>query len=111
MAITKTITNSGNLTTTSSNGAITLDQTSGELVIRRGSRRAVVIDSDGFSYYDITSTRRISIGQNDDGQVQIVVYEGDTGIARILVGQDPADGEPIIAVSEAGKDVIEALNG
>lgn len=108
MAITKIVENKGDLTTVSSNGRITLNQTTGELIIRNGSKKAVLIDESGFSYFDNNNIKRISIGPNATGQQQIIVYDA-SGKAIVMVGQDPKDSSPVIAVSEAGYDVIQEL--
>lgn len=108
MTITRIIENKGDLTTVSSNGRITLNQTTGELIIRNGVKRAVLIDENGFSYYDNNDIKRISIGPNTTGQQQIIVYDA-SGKAIVVVGQDPKDSSPVIAVSEQGYDVISEL--
>ncbi len=108
MAITKIIENSGNQTVTSGNGRITIDQATGEILVRNGSKVVTRIDEDGFKYFDSNNIKRISLGQNAEGQQQIVVY-GTDGKAQILVGQDPKDSTPVIAVSESGTDVLTEL--
>lgn len=108
MAITKIIENSGNLTTTSSDGKINIDQSAGTITIRDGVTRVVEIDKDGFKYYDTNGVERIGFGQSSDGKQQIIVYDAN-GIPTILIGQDPKDGSPVIAVSEKGGNVITEL--
>lgn len=111
MAITKIIENSGNQTIASGNGRITIDQATGEILVRDGSKVVARIDGDGFAYFDSNNIKRISLGQNAQGQQQIIVY-GEDGKAQILVGQDPKDSTPVIAVSESGRDVLmELQNG
>lgn len=108
MAINKIIENSGNLTTTSSDGRILIDQSAGTITIRDGVVKTVEINKDGFRYYDQNGTERISFGQNSDGQQQILVYDAN-GTPVVLVGQDPKDGSPVVAVSETGGNVIDEL--
>lgn len=108
MAITKIIENKGDLTTSSNNGKITINQTTGEIAIRKGAHRVVKIDDEGFTYYDQNAVKRISMGQDATGLQQIVVYSAN-GTPLIIVGQDPKDGTPVIAVSESGEDVLESL--
>lgn len=108
--ITKIIENSGNLTTASSNGKVTVDQTTGDIVIRNGTTKIVEINSDGFKYYDEAGVERISMGQDTAGRQQIIVY-GEDGKAQILIGQDPKNDSPVVAVTETGDDVrMELLN-
>lgn len=108
MSIIKIIENKGDLTTSSSNGKITINQTTGEIAIRKGVHKIVKIDDEGFTYFDQNSVERISMGQDSDGLQQIVVYSA-TGIPLILVGQDPKDGTPVIAVSDNGANVLTEL--
>lgn len=108
MAITKIVENKGDLTTASGNGKITLNQTTGEIIVRKGSKKVVQIDDDGFIYYDQNSVRRISMGQDATGLQQIVVYGAD-GTPQIIMGQDPKDGTPVIAVSDNGTNVLKEL--
>lgn len=107
MAITKYIENSGNLTTTSSDGKISIDQSAGTITIRDGLVKTVEIDKDGFNYYDQNGVKRISLGQNTGGQQQILVYDA-SGTPIIVVGQDPKDGSPVVAVSD-GTNVLSDL--
>lgn len=109
MAITKTIENKGDATTTSNTGSVIINQTTGEIAIRKGLQKYVQINDDGFTYYDENNIKRITLGQNEDGLQQIEVY-GSDGKARILIGQDPSDTEPVIAVSKAGYDVNTELS-
>lgn len=108
MSIIKIIENKGDLTTSSSNGKITINQTTGEIAIRKGVHKIVKIDDEGFTYFDQNSVKRISMGQDNAGLQQIVVY-GANGTPLILVGQDPKDGTPVIAVSDGNKDVLTEL--
>lgn len=110
MAITKYIENSGNLTTTSSDGKIQIDQSAGTITIRDGIVKTVEIDKDGFNYYDQNGTKRISAGQNASGQQQIVVYD-EGGVPVALIGQDPKDGSPVIAQSDGSNVFNDLLAG
>lgn len=107
MAITKYIENSGNLTTASSDGKIQIDQSAGTITIRDGIVKTVEIDKDGFKYYDQNGTERIGFGQSNDGKQQIIVYDA-SGTPIIVIGQDPKDGSPVVAVSD-GTNVLTDL--
>lgn len=102
------MTSRGDSVTSSLGGNLTINEANGEIVIRNGSKEVIRIDKEGFKYFDSNSVERISFGQDSDGKQQVVVY-GSDGKAQILVGQDPKDGSPVIAVSEDGKDVIMEL--
>ena len=102
------VTSRGASVTSSLAGNLSINEANGEIVIRQGTKEVVRIDKEGFKYFDGNSIKRISLGQNAQGQQQIVVY-GANGKAQILVGQDPKDGTPVIAVSDSGKDVLEEL--
>lgn len=108
MTITKIIENSGNQVVASNNGKVTINQTTGQILIRNGSNVVTDVSDEGFSYYDNNHVKRISMGQDEAGLQQIIVY-GSDGKAQIVVGQDPADESPVIAVSEEGKDVLQEL--
>lgn len=108
MAITKYIENSGNLTTTSSDGKIQIDQSTGTITIRDGVVKTVEIDKNGFNYYDQNGIKRIGFGKSVDGKQQIIVYDA-SGTPTIVIGQDPKDGSPVIAVSEDGTNVLNQL--
>lgn len=109
MAITKIIDNKGDAATTSNAGSVIINQTTGTISIRSGVHRYVEINEDGFTYYDENNIKRITLGQNASGLQQITVFDS-TGKAQILVGQDPKDGSPVVAVAEDGKDVITELS-
>lgn len=108
MAIVETVTSKGANVTSSLSGGLSINESSGEIVVRNGTTEVVKIDKTGFTYYDTRGTERISMGQNDEGQQQIVVYD-ESGIPQILVGQDPKDGSPVIANSTPGNNVIQDL--
>ncbi len=107
MIITNIVSRGANVTT-SLGGNLSINEANGEIVVRNGLKEVVRIDKQGFKYFDESSKERISMGQDESGLQQIVVYGAD-GKAQIVVGQDPKDGTPVIAVSEAGKDVQEEL--
>lgn len=102
------VTSRGANVTSSLAGNLSINEDNGEIVIRQGSKEVVRIDKEGFKYFDSNNIKRISLGQNAQGQQQIIVY-GEDGKAQILVGQDPKDSTPVIAVSETGTDVLTEL--
>lgn len=108
MAIIETVTSKGANVTSSLSGGLTINESNGEIVVRNGTTEVVRIDKEGFKYYDVHGTQRISMGQNANGEQQIIVYD-ENGIPQILVGQDPKDGSPVIANSTPGNNVIEDL--
>jgi len=108
MAIITNIMSRGAQAISSLSGGLSINEDSGELVIRRDSKIILKLDATGFKYYDANENLRISIGQNNSSQQQIVVYDAD-GTARVLVGQNPSGGSPIIAVSKDGTDVLTEL--
>lgn len=106
--IVKNITSMGANVTSSLSGNLSINQNSGEIVIKNGNNEVVRIDQTGFSYFDEQSIKRISMGQDDQGRQQIIVFGAD-GKAQILIGQDPKDNSPVIAVTETGEDVRTEL--
>lgn len=102
------ITSRGDSVTSSLGGNLSINENSGEIIIRDQTREVTRIDKEGFKYFDGNAVKRISIGQNEQGKQQIVMFGAD-GKAQILAGQDPKDGSPVIAVSEDGKDVLTEL--
>ena len=52
----------------------------------------------------------LSSGKLSTGTYGEVIYDTN-GIPRIYIGQKPQTGEPIIAITKHGKNVIEALGG
>lgn len=96
--------------TGSLSGSLTINEDNGEITVRQGSNDVVRINSDGFKYYDEAGVERISMGQDTAGRQQIIVY-GEDGKAQILIGQDPKNDSPVVAVTETGDDVrMELLN-
>lgn len=67
------------------------------------------VGTNGFEYYDGAGVLRISIGKSATGKMRILYYN-DAGIPTEIMGQDPSDGEPIIAASANGEDVEEILS-
>lgn len=106
--IIENVTSNGANRLSSLGGGLTINENTGELVIRNSSKEVLRLDKDGFKYFDNNNIKRISLGQNAQGQQQIIVY-GEDGKAQILVGQDPKDSTPVIAVSESGTDVLTEL--
>lgn len=106
--IIENVTSRGASVSSSLAGGLSINEASGEIVIRNGTKEVVRIDKEGFRYYDTSGAERISFGQNQNGQQQIVVYSA-TGKAEILVGQNPSTGEPILAIAQPGRDVIKDL--
>lgn len=108
MAIIETVTSNGAKVTSSLSGGLSINEASGEIVVRNGTTEVVRIDKQGFKYYDVHGTERISMGQNENGEQQIIVYD-ENGVPQILMGQDPSDGSPVIANSTPGNNVIDDL--
>lgn len=50
----------------------------------------------------------ITSGKLSNGRYGEVISDS-TNIPRIIIGQKPSNGEPIIAISKTGIDVLEAL--
>ncbi len=93
--------------TSSLAGNLSINEDSGEIVIRNGQTEVLRLNRDGFAYFDPNGTRRISMGQNENGMQQIIVDDAG-GRASILIGQDPVDGSPVLLVGKEGVDVIDA---
>lgn len=106
--IIENLTSMGQNVTSSLSGGLTINEATGEITIRNQSRDVVKIDKTGFRYFDVTGTKRISIGPNEAGQEQIIVFDA-TGKSIAIMGQDPKDGSPVVAVSEDGTDVLTEL--
>lgn len=113
MAIITTIKTKGNASTSTLSGNIVIDEGAGELrVTKRVGDDIVtvnVINETGNHYYDINGIERISTGLDDETGYVRQLLKDPTGKGRILLGQDPADGEQIIAETTAGKDVEQEL--
>ena len=107
MTIVETVTSNGAKVTSSLAGNLSINEANGEIVIRNGQTEVVRIDKNGFRYYDGAGTERIGFGQSSDGKQQIIVYDA-SGTPIILVGQDPKDGSPVVAVSD-GTNVLTDL--
>lgn len=102
------ITTKGNTVTSSLSGSLSINEDTGEIIIRKSGVEVLRLDETGFRYYDSQSVLRISMGQNEQGQEQIIVYGADSK-AQILMGQKPSSGAPILAIAEPGRDVIQDL--
>lgn len=102
------ITSRGAAMTSSLSGSLSINESNGEIIIRDGSSEVLRLDKNGFKYFDDNNITRIAMGKNANGQQQIIIYGAD-GKAQILVGQDPKNGTPVVAVSDSGKDVLTEL--
>lgn len=115
MAIITTIKTKGNASTSTLSGNIVIDEGAGELRITKKVGDDIVpvnvINETGNHYYDLNGVERISTGLDDDTGYMRQLYKDATGKSRIIIGQDPADGDQVIAVSTAGNDVEEELTG
>ena len=109
MTIITNIRSKGATVSSSLSGGLSINESNGEIVIRDGTEEVLRLDKTGFKYYDNNGTTRITIGKNSSGLQQITVFDS-TGKAQILVGQDPKDGSPVVAMVEDGKDVITELS-
>lgn len=70
MAIIKQVQYSGSVRTSTLSGNIELNEASGELIIRNGAHVLTRINSEGFTYSEISGLRRIRIGLNPkDGSI------------------------------------------
>lgn len=70
MAIVKQVQYSGSVRTSTLSGNIELNEASGELIIRNGAHVLTRINSEGFTYSDMTGLRRIRTGLNPkDGSI------------------------------------------
>jgi len=70
MAIIKQVQYSGSVRTSTLSGNIELNEASGELIIRNGAHVLTRINSEGFTYSDISGLRRIRTGLNPrDGSI------------------------------------------
>lgn len=109
MAIIETVTSNGAKVTSSLAGGLSINESSGEIVIRNGQTEVVRIDKNGFKYYDNAGTERIGFGQSNDGKQQIIVYDA-SGTPIIVIGQDPKDGSPVIAVSDDSNVLTDLMS-
>lgn len=115
MAIITTIKTKGNASTSTLSGNIVIDEGAGELRITKKVGDDIVpvnvINETGNHYYDLNGVERISTGLDDDTGYMRQLYKDATGKSRIIIGQDPSDGDQVIAVSTAGNDVEQELTG
>lgn len=107
MTIITNATRNGANVTSSLAGNLTINEASGEIVIRNGKTEVLRLSRDGFKYFDRGGVERITVGQDFSGMQQIIVNDA-AGHASILIGQDPIDGKPILLVGKEGVDVIDA---
>lgn len=64
MAIVKNVSHSGDSITSTNNGNIEINEGTGEINIRSGSHVLTKINSEGFTYSEVSGLRRIRIGLN-----------------------------------------------
>ena len=67
------------------------------------------ISTDGFDYYDTSGNKRINIGASSAGMMRLEMFDAD-GTPRTLIGQNPADGDQVLAVSISGENVETNLS-
>ena len=68
------------------------------------------ISVNGFDYYDANGVTRIKIGASGAGMIRIEMFDTD-GTPRTWIGQSPADGDQVAAVSVQGENVETNLGG
>ena len=68
------------------------------------------ISVNGFDYYDANGITRINIGASGAGMIRIEMFDTD-GTPRTWLGQSPADGDQVAAVSVSGENVETNLGG
>lgn len=68
MAIVKQVQHSGSVRTSTLSGNIELNEATGELIIRNGAHVLTRINSEGFTYSEISGLRRIRIGLNPNDE-------------------------------------------
>ena len=68
------------------------------------------ISVNGFDYYDANGITRINIGASSAGMIRIEMFDTD-GTPRTWLGQSPADGDQVAAVSVSGENVETNLGG
>ena len=86
MAIVKNVEFQGSKVISTNNGDISINQGTGELLIRKNGVVLTRVTSQGFIYSEPNGTR------------------------RILIGSHPKDGHVIKAISDPGIDVIQELS-
>lgn len=113
MAIITTIKTKGNASTSTLSGNIVIDEGAGELRITKRVGDDIVpvnvINETGNHYYDLNGVERISTGLDDATGYIRQLYKDASGKSRIIIGQDPADGEQVIAESVENYDVEDEL--
>lgn len=68
MAIIKQVQHSGSVRTSTLSGNIELNEATGELIIRNGAHVLTRINSEGFTYSEMSGIRRIRTGLNPKDQ-------------------------------------------
>lgn len=113
MAIITNVRTRGSATTSSLSGNIVIDEGAGELRFTRkvGNQTVVVnrINITGNHYYDINENERISTGIDETTGYMRMLFKDADGKSRTIIGQNPADGDQVIAVSTTGNDVETEL--
>lgn len=114
MAIIVNVKTRGSDSVSTLSGNIYIDEGSGELRITRkvGNDIVVVnrIDVNGNHYYDMNGNERISTGIDTNTGYMRMLFRDSDGTARTIIGQNPADGDQVIAVSTPGNDVETELS-
>ena len=57
------------------------------------------IDAKGNHFYDSNGIERISTGLDSTGKMRMI-FRNANGVAKIIIGQNPKDGNPVIAVTK-----------
>lgn len=113
MAIITNIKTRGSASTSTLSGNIVIDEGAGELRITKnvgGSVKVINrINDTGNHYYDIDENERISTGIDTTTGYMRMVFKDSNGKSRTIIGQNPADGDQIIASSTSGRDVEQEL--
>lgn len=113
MAIIVNVKTRGSATTSSLSGNIVIDEGAGELRFTRkvGNRTVIInrINITGNHYYDIDENERITTGIDEDTGYMRMLFKDANGTSRTIIGQNPADGDQVIAVSTYGNDVETEL--
>lgn len=113
MAIVTTVKSKGNVSTSTLSGNIVLDEGAGELRVTKKVGNNIIpvniINETGNHYYDLNGVERISTGLDTTTGYMRQLYKDSNGVSKIIVGQDPADGTQIIAVSTGNNDVETEL--
>ena len=55
------------------------------------------------------NTNAVTVGKSADDKYGVLL-EDTSGVRRAYFGQNPADGEPVLAITISGNDVIDELS-